>query len=293
MSRLRDERGLTLIEALVTIVIGIVVLGAGVGALVSFLGQSASAERRTDAQDSARLAIDQLAIQLRSAMSGGGAGEQPIEDVSDYSIVFLAPARSPNLATNPLGLQHVRYCLGYGAHGKPSLFRQISPYDSGSNRNWPSSTGCPNGAWKEQLELGTDLVNASRGVPLFTAQRDAAGNVTSLSIEAMVDPDPVRDPPPTRLRTAVELRNVNRPPAAMLTCQPASNGHALCDASASTDPDGQTVSYAWAMNGSKLSGTGYRLDQGGLSSGSSYTFEVTVTDSGGLSATTTRSVTMP
>ena len=293
MSVLRSERGVSLIEILVTITVGIVVLGGGVAALTSFLSQSATADRRSDAQDSARSAIDQLAIQLRSAMSAGAPGNQPIEDVSDYSIVFLAPARSPSLANNPLGLQHVRYCIGNGGRGEASLFRQTAPYNTGSNRNWPSTTGCPGGGWPNKLELGGYIVNSTQNAPLFTPTVDASGNVTSLSIEAVVDIEPLRDPPATRLRTAVELRNVNRPPDAVLSCQPVSNGHVLCDASGSSDPDGQMLSYSWSMDGMKLAGTGYRLDQGGLAPGSQHTFEVSVSDSGGLSTTTSRSVTMP
>jgi Tfp pilus assembly protein PilV len=293
MIRLTDQRGMTLVEALVTIVIGIVVLGSGVTAFTSFLGQSASADRRSDAQDGARLATNQLAIQLRSAMSPGTAGSQPVESVSAYSIVFLAPAPTASLTLNPLGLQHLRYCLGSATGGRQLLFRQTAPYNTASNSAAPATDVCPSSAWTTQLEVAKNLVNGAIPAPLFNQRVDTSGNVTSVGIDAAVDEDPATAPPATRLKSSVELRNVNRPPTAVLSCQPASNGHATCDASASTDPDGQLLSYSWTKNGGALSATGFRLDQPSLSSGATYVFQVTVTDAGYLSASASQSVTMP
>jgi hypothetical protein len=293
MTRIRAQDGISLTEVLVTIVVGIVVLGTGVAALTSFLARGASADRRTDAQDAVRIAVDHMSIQLRSAMSEGTPTSQPVVAVTDYSLVFRAPVASANTSANPLGLQYVRYCLGRTSDGTEVLYRQTAPYDTGSNRNWPSSTGCPGGAWPNRLEVARNFVNGTEKIPLFTARTDPSGNVTSIGINAATDVDTLRDPPATRLKTSIELRNVNRPPSALVRCQPASNGYAMCDASASSDPDGQSLSYSWKMNGDLLAGNGYRLSQGGLSSRGSYTFEVTVTDSGSSTATASQTVTMP
>jgi hypothetical protein len=293
MTRVRVEIGMTLVEMLVAIVIGLLVLGTGVAVFGSFLTRATSAEGRTDAQDAVRLAVDQIAIQLRSSMSEGTPGSQPVVSVSDYALVFLAPKQSANMANNPLGLQYIRYCLGRGGDGKAAIYRQTAPYDTGANRNPPSTSGCPGGGWPKSGQAARFLVNSDLNVPLFTPRTDSAGNVTAVGIHAAVDVDPTRGTPATHLRTSVELRNVNRPPIAALTCQPAANGYALCDASASTDPDGQSLAYSWSMNGAALADSGYRLSRGGLVPGRSYVFAVRVTDSGSAQGTASETVTMP
>jgi hypothetical protein len=91
----------------------------------------------------------------------------------------------------------------------------------------------------------------------------------------------------------VTLRNLNHTPTSALTCQAGQNGHALCDASASTDPDNQALAFSWKVDGTTVAETSYQLDQPSLASGSTHTFTVTVTDPGGLTANTSRTLTMP
>ena len=108
-----------------------------------------------------------------------------------------------------------------------------------------------------------------------------------------MDVNTCSDPRATDLQSSVTLRNLNRQPTAGLNCQATTNGHAICDASSSIDPDGDNLTYSWTMDGSPLSAPTYRLDQSSLASHSTHSFTVTVTDSGGLTSSATRSITMP
>jgi type II secretory pathway component PulJ len=291
MSRLREQRGTSLVELLTAIVMGLVVLGAGVTAFASYLSQSATVDRRNDAQDSARSAIDQLVIQLRSATSSGLGGNKPVESVSASDLVFLAPNPAASLSANPLGLQHVRYCLTSSTTNQV-LWRQTAPYNTGANPNPPAHASCPSSLWSVQTPVADHLVNTQTATSLFGWTLDSSSNVTDVAVTASVDVDPSKAPPATALRSSVTLRNLNHTPVAVVTCRASSNGHALCDAAASSDSDGQTLQYSWTVDGGAVAETSSQLDTPSLVAASTHTFQVTVTDSGGLTAAASQQVTM-
>lgn len=291
MSRLRDERGFSVGELLVAMTLATVVFGAAVSAFTGFVDTSGESRRRSVAQDGVRTAVDRIALQARSAMSPGGT-THPIELQSNYDLVFLAPVDGASLVGNPRGLAHVRFCLDTTA-GR--LWRQSAPYATGAQAAPPSTSACPSPAWARSDAVAADIVNhrGASPVPLFSVTADAGGRVTDLAVRALVDPDPDKGVKAADLRTKVTLRNANRPPTAMLNCQGFANGNATCDASASVDPDGELLSYAWKMDGGALTEKSSRLSQTALAAGSTHSFTVTVTDSGGHSESATKSVTIP
>jgi prepilin-type N-terminal cleavage/methylation domain-containing protein len=290
---LRSERGFTLTELLVAITISSLILGAAVTAFTSFLTQSATADRAADSQDTARNALDQMAIQLRSATSNAATGNQPIEAAGDYNLVWLAPIPGTSTTNNPFGLRHIRYCVDARNPQNEKLWLQTAPFSTTSNRNWPSTGSCPANAWPTALVVGENLVNVLQNTPLFVTPTDSQGNVTDANVNALVDVDPNNSPPATSVRTSVTLRNLNHAPAAVISCAAGLTGHALCDASASSDSDNQALTFAWTVDGSNVGETSYKLDKGSLVSGSTHTFAVTVTDSGGLSSSASQSLKMP
>jgi type II secretory pathway pseudopilin PulG len=295
---LRDEQGISLTEVLVAMTLAVVVFGIAVSAFSAFVNERARTDRRTESQDQARTAVTRVSADLRSAMSAGGAGSEPIQQRSSFDLVFLLPLRTATpaaLATNPRGLTHVRLCLDASSGGDGRLWRQTAPYGTGSPTA-PATSTCPSSAWPRQEVVASNLVNhrTSPATPLFTWTLDPAGQVTDVAVRPVVDVDLGTGKPPTQLRTKVALRNSNRPPTAALNCQGLANGHAVCDASGSTDPDGEALSFTWTMDGTPLPlEATFRLDQPSLPSGSSHVFTVTVKDSGGLTTTETRTVVMP
>lgn len=275
-------------ETLTAMVISLVVLGAGVTAFVGFLGGKARNDRQADAQDKVRTAVDRLASQIRNAMSPKeNATQQPIESVSAYDLIYLMASNSGSTTNNARGLMHVRYCLNTSTPTNQKLYVQTTAYNSVTQPGYPSVTGgCPSPSWATQTLVATHLVNynsnPANSQPLFTGVANS-GLFTDVDINALVDVDSAKPPSATRLQSSVTLRNLNRAPKAVLSCQLPSSGHVACDASGSTDPDGQTLSYYWYVdNVYQPSQSSYLLDYSWTPPPTSRTFKVTIKDSGGM-----------
>jgi len=284
-----------LTELLVALGMGLAIFGAAVTLFSAFAHQKVRSENQVEAQDGARKVVDRVATQLRSAMAGSTTSNRVIESSSSYDIVFLMPLPSASVTGNPRGVTYARYCLDASDVNNEVLWLQTVPFNSSTQPTAPAIGACPSPAWPNQAQVASGLVNQlqSPAKPLFTSTTDSSGNVSDISLTAVFDADPTSGPPATVLQSSVTLRNLNRAPTASLTCQAQSNGHAICDASASADPEAQSMTYAWQMDGNQLAGTSYRLDQPGLTSGSTHTFTVTVTDAGGLAASASQSLHMP
>lgn len=93
----------------------------------------------------------------------------------------------------------------------------------------------------------------------------------------------------TSEQVIVTVKNVNQPPVASFTTS-CSDLACAFDASASRDPDGTIVSYAWTF-GDGVSGAGTSIGRT-YSKAGTYTVFLTVTDDAGSTATTSRNVTV-
>jgi type II secretory pathway pseudopilin PulG len=299
MSRLREESGFSLTELLVGIILAMILFGTATTTFVSFLKVSSKTEDQQRAQDAARSTIELLSGRLRNAMTIG-ASSAAIHSSSDgWNLVFVtAMPYATTPANNPRGLTYVRYCLESTPNQKNNrLFFQTAPYTTGSAAP-PSTLSCPDVAWPTKQVISDHFYNrkAASSPPIFTYKYDSASppNITHVTINPIVDWAPDRGPLPTELRSTVNLRNLNRVPTASLSCQGLASLHAVCDGSASTDPDGEQLTYSWKMNGSALATESTsRLDKFPLVSKQTYTFALTVTDAAGVTSTATRTVTIP
>jgi len=297
-----NEAGFTLVELLVAMTISMVVLGATLDALAGFTSNSRDVNVQNDAQDSTRRSMDQLAYELRNAVSSVSSGTipAPVEKATPYDLIFQTVEQRPSAAdANARRLKRVRYCLDSSAPSRERLWKQTQRLTS-STTPAPASTDCPSAAWNiwgSPVAVADRLVNRivgqSRSVFVFsyrpltsTDPADIAGIQTNL----FVNSEPANPRGGTELTSAVRLRNADRRPTAAFTVTQ-QNGHVLLNASPSQDPEGQPLTYRWSLDGSVIAGaTSARLDYPGLPSGTSHFFTLRVTDPGGLSASLEQTV---
>jgi type II secretory pathway pseudopilin PulG len=308
--RVRSEHGWTLTEMMIAILISTFVLGAASTLLTGVASLNGTTTRQIQAQDDARRAVDHLTTQLRNA-TGPPTGT-PIYSpasgsaVGTTDVVFYVPTPGASTTNNPRGLQWVRYCLDYSNTSNEKLYMQTNAYVS-TSPSPPSTASCPSGSWTTSQLVVSNITGMEA-----TASPSTAG-CTSLSTPAyfrcpflpgvtggvtrdmrtklVIKGDSARSN--TTITSSLTFRNVKIPPTASMSCR-VQNKHIICDASASADPDGQSISYQWKRTGDATWETGqstYLFDSGALSSGN-YTVTLRVTDSDGLYTDATQAVTV-
>lgn len=319
-ANLRSEEGWTFSEVLIASVITFIVLGSATMIVGNVASLNGTTNRQTQAQEKARTAIDSLATQLRNA--AGPPGGTPIYSPASgstsgtTSLIFYLPGGTPNVTTNPRGLQWIRYCLDATNVSSETLWTQTAPYLN-TQSGPPSTTTCPSASWSTQQSVATNVVDQectdpSTGLPTapFTPS-NAGGAIHDIQVRLLVrvsaghctrQPGDRGDQYPTAITSSIDFRNVKSGPTAALNCS-VQNKHAVCDASASTEPDGEALSYKWKYTCCSPSFSGgdttwetgqasYLFDKGPLTSGI-YAVYVQVTDASGLSSTASMNVTIP
>lgn len=297
---LRDEGGFTLVELMMAASLMIVVMGAIYGALNAFERSASATNTQNDAQQEARAATDLLAWQLRNLVMPANPTGGPLEQSGPYDIVFQTITPSATAGSNPTRVGRVRYCYDNSTPSSARIWLQTQTWTTATPPAIPSTLICPAPEWGNQRVIAEHLVNESgQNRPAwstisFPSTSTDPADIVGLNTDLWVDEDPTRAPLPARLSTGITLRNANRRPVAGFNATQVGT-HVTLDASPSFDPEGQLLTYAWSVSGGTCTpalGTSATADCGGLSSGANVTFTLTVTDPGGLTSTTTRSVTM-
>jgi hypothetical protein len=293
MSRLRDEAGISLVELLISMSLMVLILSATMGVVELVQRQGADAAVRVDSRDEIRVAMDRMIRPLRTAV------ETPagmVEAAGPFDLVYQSVGDTSPAAgqVNSTALQRVRVCLDTTT-GK--LYRQTKTFtDVAPALATPPCGSTASGDYTTAKLLGTNITNGvSR--PLFTydyrSGSTALKDLEGIAAVLYVDANGPRPPAEVSLSTAVTLRNVNQAPVASFTDAEV-NGHALLNASSAVDPEGGDLTYAWYVDGGTTpAGSDIRFDRSGLLNGSTHTFTLIVTDTGGLTDTVTRSITMP
>ncbi len=310
MSRLRSQRGMTLVELLVGMTLSLILFGAVLGLLEVFMRQNTIDQNRNEIQDRARSGISVLTRQLRNVAAPSATSAGALELSGPYDLVFQTVDTQNNWGpTNATNQMRVRYCLSTSGSGASTsnaiLYRQTQTWTTSTAPAIPSTSSCPASGWTSTAHQNVQVVNHvtneinSQNRPVFTYAPIGAttsNQINDVEVDLFLDPNPGKPPGETELKTGIYLRNDFASPIANFYVTQA-NGQITLNASASTDPNGQALSYQWAVNGSAVAGATTEQwvagsDSTNFTKGSTYTFTLTVTSTGGLSTSTSQSVTI-
>jgi prepilin-type N-terminal cleavage/methylation domain-containing protein len=322
VSALRRQDGFTLVELLVAMVISLIVFGAALTILESYLRQSSAAAKRLDAQDRARLAVDRIVRDLRN-VSSPLTTPKLLERATAYDVVFQTIG-TPSGA-NVSGIQRVRYCVPQDTSaGSASLERLIA-----QTQTWTTSTP-PANPWtsdpSQTIACPDPTFAPAAGQPVYTVLAQAVMNryqqtsdypvfsfnngldgdsvaaadlplISTIQINLRVNPTPSLGGATTQIRSAAYLRNKQHAPVAQFTYSATGNGGVILNAGQSYSPDNEQLSYAWACTSSPCPAAGsLSIASNGLVSwkpgAGTYTVALTVTDQTGVQTTTTQQVTV-
>ncbi|MFP5361954.1 MAG: type II secretion system protein J [Thermoleophilia bacterium] len=243
--RLRDERGYSLPEVMIAMVLMLIILGATLTSLDAFRSNQKLDERRTEAQERVRRSVDRLERQLRNLAT-------PAANVKS---IYRAQANDLVFQTADPQKRWVRYCTNPAdpliASGGGRLWFGVSNIVSDTP---PTTTACPGTGWTSMQPVGESVVNARDGLnrPLFTYNwpKTAAGveittdtsAITRIRTQLWVDTNPGSKPVEQSLSTGVFLRNQNQAPVAAFTFTAAGR---ILNASGTTDFEGRRLNYHW------------------------------------------------
>ena len=277
-----------LIELLLAAAIMVVILLATLGVFDSALHTQKRNATQNDAQEAARTEADRFARELRNAANPG----QPtaFERASGTDLVFtMVDPTGTSGGSNVNRLRRVRYCLDNSVPTNEKLWRGVQTWSTAAAPALPS-TFCPDLSWNPQPVIVADhIVNASTQ-PIFTYDSATLANITQVTANLFVDYHPSTAPGPSTLRTTVTIRSTAQAPTAAGTATALGNRQVLLNGGASTDPSGQPLTFAWYDGATKI-GSSALFSYTAPSTGSR-TFTLTVTNSSGLTSTTTRTVTV-
>jgi len=305
VTRLRSQRGFTLIEMLVTLSLLSVVLGAVVSAFSTFLDNQRTSDQQTEAQERARLATNDLASQLRNLAGPADFAPEAVEVAQPFDLVFKTVDSKPKPvgSANARNIMRVRYCLGAPSGGSSKLIRQQQKWTTAAEPARPTGA-CGAGAWSSTTTAAEGIVNVAEGnteVFSYAPIGAAVTEIKAIKFNLLVDADTRDDRRQARVASGGFLRNQNRRPVADFSATYTGNGRQIVlNGSASEDPEGHAldpVGFTWTVNGSPLTGA----NQKGIvvywtaPSSGTYNVSLQVKDHAGLSslAVPTKAVVVP
>jgi prepilin-type N-terminal cleavage/methylation domain-containing protein len=251
-----DEAGFTLVELLVSMSLLVLVLSGALLGLQTMQAQGARNSKLFDSMQAVRLASDTLASDLRNMASPTANNPAAIDAATATNLVFQVVSKvGATSANNPANVMRVRYCLDTGSPA--ILWRQTQTWGDATPAS-PPTTACPYdtslgvsgsaAGWTTTNKLATDIVNDTSVEKPFTYNSATPATITQISTEFVVDVNATnRAPASVSLSTGVFLRNQNRVPNAQWVYQKTATKKYRFNATASTDPEGNTLNYYWYL----------------------------------------------
>jgi type II secretory pathway pseudopilin PulG len=305
VSRLSDERGMTLIELAVAALVSLIILGATMTVLAAANRQQRLNENQNDAGQQVRSTLDRMARSLRNMASPtditsvAGTLPRAIDRNQSFDLVFkdVQDVKVAGSLNQP-NVRRVRYCLDKTTPANGILWQQIQTWTTAVPPAMPATTACPGTGWTTERQIADHITNGLGSRPVFSFTGDAGAitaedsgsraDITRVKADLFLDADTTRLPSELELSTSVFLRNQNREPTAVMTgtiLNPTSRLIQL-NGSASQDPESQSLNYAWYMDGATTPiGTGIVL-QYTVPAGV-HSFQLKVQDPAGLEGAST------
>jgi type II secretory pathway pseudopilin PulG len=294
---LRSDSGFTLVELLIAATLMIVVISATLTGLDSFGATTTSNSARNDAQEQARVAMDQLARELRNGATSSGQSPIGISTASSYELVFqTVDATKPAGSSNANNVMRVRYCLDTTDPTDGHLWTQAQRWTTATPPAVPSTTACPDAAWGNQRLVVRGVVNRNGGKdrPLFVPDSATPAQVTRLGLRLYLNARRglATGQAEALLASAVALRNTNQQPTAVFTATVRANGHVALNATGSSDPEGEPLVYEWFDGSTRLPATTANYDYDPAGSGN-HVLKLNVYDPSGVFGSATKAVSVP
>lgn len=262
-------------------VVLIIVLGATLALLDGFHRPARHNELVNEAQNRARVATDRLAHDLRNLASPTPDQPNAIDRAAGDELIFrTVDEERPGTSQNEENVRRVRYCFNPASR---KIVTQSQTWETANPQPTPPTNGCPDPVnWGDHQVLVDDVDNFVDGEtqPVWLYNADETTEITGIRTQLFIDAVPGEDPVQVTLTTGVLLRNQNRSPAASFTATEAPNGPIRLNGSASTDPEGGTLAFAWYVGATKI-GDGATFDWTPSTAGE-HTVTLRVTDPGGL-----------
>jgi type II secretory pathway pseudopilin PulG len=299
MTRLGRQDGISLMETLVAITLLVLVIGATLGTMTQFDNQTRANQLSNDAQETARVALDQVSRKLRNDGVGTPQAHQGVLQASAFNLVFQTVNPVPSAGSqNTRNVEWVRYCLNYTDPSNEKIYRQEYTWTTAAPpAAVPDTSACPSSGWSGEYIVADKLFNNSGGQTraLFSPNSADPASVSRIGLTAYVNGTPgsssnaaARE---SRLDTAVVLRNQNTPPQPSFSVNVLGNGHIVLNASASNDAEADPLSYQWSYDGTAIpNGDDVTLDYSPPTASGAHTITLTVSDPGGESNTLTKTV---